>query len=561
MSCPVKQYALDVGAGRIVAGPWVRLACERHLRDLKDGKKRGLHFDEDLAGHALEFFPRFLRLAEGQFAGKPFELEPFQRFIVGSLYGWVTRAGFRRFRTAYIEVGKGNGKSPLAAGLGLYALVADDEPAAEIYAAAVTREQAGIAFRDAHLMAEASPELRAELDILTGNIANPSNGSFFRPVSSEHRGLDGKRPHLAIIDEIHEHPTSAVVDKMRAGTKARRQPLTFEITNSGYDRHSVCWHHHEYSLQVLQGSVENDSWFAYVAALDVADEKRGAAGDDPLTDEACWIKANPGLGTILPHTYLREQVREAVGIPASQSIVLRLNFCVWTERASRWIDMGLWAENDLDVDEDDLLGRPCFGGLDLSSTQDLTAFELVFPPQEDGERVQVLSFFWCPQDGILRRSKKDRVPYDQWEGEGYLRATPGTVVDYDQVRRDVVELGERYAIQEIAIDRWNATQLSTQLDSDGFVVVPFGQGFGSMAAPSKELEKRLGGRELACGGNPILRWMASNAAAKQDPAGNIKPDKGKSADKIDGIVALVMALGRMSVAPEDHEQDVEVMVL
>lgn len=334
---PTTEYALAVRDGKIVAGRLVRLACLRHLKDQEEGKSRGLKWDVAAANRAIEFFG-YLRLADGQFAGQPFKLQPFQQFIVGCVFGWLGPDGFRRFRTAYCEEAKGNGKTPQAAAIGLYGLVADDEAGAEIYPAATTREQAGILFRDAKRLVESSPQLRKRLEVQQYNISHPASGSFLRPVSSEHRGLDGKRPHMALIDEIHEHPTSLVVDKLRAGTKARRQALIFETTNAGYDRTTVCWTHHEYSVKVLEDVVEDDSWFAYVAALDCCDKCRAEGKTQPTDnckqcdqwdDEAVWTKANPGLDTILPRKYLREQVHEAKGMPSKESIVKRLNFCLW----------------------------------------------------------------------------------------------------------------------------------------------------------------------------------------------------------------------------------------
>jgi len=364
VASPTTAYAQAVVAGEIVAGKPVRLACQRHLRDLETGHERGLTFDEKAESRALEYFG-MLCLSEGEFAGKPFTLQPFQKFIVGSLFGWKGDDGYRRFRKAYIEIAKGNGKSPLAAAVGLYALVADGEEGAEIYSAAVTREQAGILWSDAKHMVEASPALSRRVSVNVRNLAVLSTNSYFRPVSSEARSLDGKRVHFALIDELHEHPSAMVVDKMQAGTKGRRQPLIFEITNSGYDRHSVCYQHHDYSIRILEGILDDDGWFAFVCALD--------EGDD-WQDEAVWPKANPNIDVSVTLKYLREQVREAVGMPAKQNIVKRLNFCIWTEQSTRWIDIALWDACRQPIDRESLIGRVCFGGLDLSSTTDISAF-------------------------------------------------------------------------------------------------------------------------------------------------------------------------------------------
>ncbi len=542
-------YARSVAAGKIVAGRLVRLACERHLRDLKEAKERGLRFDEDLATGAVDFFPSVLRLAEGEHAGQPFELQLWQQFIVASIFGWLGPDGYRRFRTAYIEGAKGCGKSPLAAGIGLYGLLADDEPGAEIYSAAVNRDQARILFTDAEKMVEASAALKKRVDRKVNNLAVLSTNSFFRPVSAEARGLDGKRVHMALIDEIHEHPTALVVDKMRAGTKGRRQALIFEITNSGYNRHTVCWHHHEYSQKILEGSVENDAWFAYVCGLDpeIREGDVVVKKADDWRDEKVWPKANPNLGVSVTLKYLREQVQEAIGMPSKEAIVRRLNFCEWTEAHTVWISDDRWMLCDNPIDAKALAGRVCYGGLDLASTTDVAALELYFPPDDVDPLARVLSFFWIPEEGVNARS--ERVPYKQWVKAGLMKATDGNVIDYDVIRQDIRDLFETYAITEIAYDRWNATQLVTQLQADGITMVPFGQGFQSMSAPTKALETFVKGRQIAHGGNPVLRWMASNTAIKQDPAGNVKPDKGASTEKIDGIVALVMAIGCSQLVP------------
>jgi len=557
--CPVKQYAEDVVAGKVVANRLIRLACKRHLHDLEEGAKRGLVFDPVSANDALDFFPTCLKFYEGEFDGKKFELLPFQKFIVGSLFGWKSEDGSRRFRTAYIELGKGNGKTPVAAGVGLYGLVADNESGCEIYSAATTREQAGILFRDARAFVDGSPALMRRLTVDKGNIAYQAKNSFFRPVSSEHRGLDGKRPHIALVDELHEHPNAMVVDKMRAGTKGRKQALIFEITNSGFDRHTVCYQHHEYSEKILDGVIENDAWFAFIAGLDVC-EKCGAEGRtipvdgcpdcDDWQDEKTWIKANPGLGVIIPAKYLREQVAEATEMPSKENIVKRLNFCIWTESVTKWLSMEKWKACAMPVNEEVLKGHTCYGGLDLSTVSDVTAWVKVFPPRVTGERYEILCRFFLPEGNMRERVRKDKVPYDVWARQGFITLTPGNIIDYafilDAIRKDA----EEYDIVELAFDRWGSQKITTDLQDIGFELegkkslVQFGQGFASMAAPTKELEKMVGAGEIAHGGNPVLTWMVSNTVVRTDPAGNQKPDKEKSTERIDGVVALIMAIGR-----------------
>ena len=336
----VHAYARDVVAGKIVAGNPVVRACARHLHDLKHGASRGLEFRANAAASVIRFIEGAVMIEEE----KPFLLEPFQAFILGSVFGWYKADGFRRFRTAYVEVSKGNGKTPIAAVVGLYGLLIDKEPAPEVYSAATAKEQAAIAFNDAKRMVELSPALKARIESQKGNLSIPARHGVFRPLSSEHRQLDGKRVHIGIIDELHEHPSPIVVNKIRAGTKRRQNALIFEITNSGTHRHTVCRAHHDYSLKVLDGwdkenGIRNDSWFAYVCSLDPCPKCRAAGKEQPQdecphcdqwSDPSVWLKANPGLGTILPASYLKEQVAEARGITSQQNIVKRLNFCLWT---------------------------------------------------------------------------------------------------------------------------------------------------------------------------------------------------------------------------------------
>lgn len=556
---PATEYAQMIVKGKILSCKWVKLACQRHLDDLKNGKKRGIYFDEKTAQDAINFFPKFLLFYEGEFDGKPFKLSPHQAFIVGSVFGWKTKDGFRRFRIAYVEEAKGDGKSPLAAGIGLLGLVADNEPGAEIYAAATMREQAGILFRDAKAFVEGSPSLRKKLNVGVSSIDYAEKNSFFRPVSSEHRGLDGKRPHIALIDEIHEHPNGMVVDKMRAGTKGRRQALIFEITNAGYDRHSICYQHHEYTEKILSGILENDSWFGFMTGLDVCEKctaegktipQDGCPDCDDWRDEKVWIKATPNLGVTIKEKYLREQVDEAIGMPSKENIVKRLNFCIWTESITKWLPTDKWNACADAVDAMSLYGRTCYAGLDLSSNSDLTALVLVFPPVKEGGKYDVLCRFFLPEDNMTERVHRDKVPYDVWVRQEFITTTPGTLIDYafilHQIKQDMTD----YRIAELAFDRWGSQKITTELQDMGFTLegdktlIQFGQGFASMSAPTKEVEKMVIGKELAHGGNPVLSWMISNVAIKEDPAGNKKPDKEKSIERIDGAVALIMAIGR-----------------
>jgi len=563
---PVTRYAEDVASGKILAGRLVRQAGERHLRDLEFGPKRGLRWDLDAADYARRFFSVVLRLNGGKWEGLPFELRDWQDFIVGSLFGWKGDDGYRRFRVSYCEIAKGNGKSPLAAGVGHLMAWADKEPRAEVYAAATKVDQAMILFRDAVAMVELSPALDAKLTKSGGNpvwnLADLSTGSFFRPLSSDRKSQSGPRVHCGLIDEIHEHPDATVVEMTRAGTKGRNQALIFEITNSGTDQSSVCYAQRQYSEMILENetsehpdeALRNDSWFAYVATLDPCNKcleegHRQPAEDcaecDDWRDEAVWEKANPNLGVSIDPKYLREQVREASGMPTKENIVKRLNFGLWVRSSKHAIPMNRWDQGSDTIDLEELRGRTCYGGMDLAKVDDLSAFVLVFPPILADESWKVLSWFWCPEDNVTERSKRaDPIPYAKWRDQGFLTETSGNVTDYTVIQADILKQASQYKIEELAFDRTFGGEIVQGLQQEGLEMVQFGQGFVSMAAPTAELLRLVKKGELQHGGHPVLRWNASNLATATDPSGNMKPDKDRSRDKIDGISALCNALGR-----------------
>lgn len=423
-----------------------------------------------------------------------------------------------------------------------------------------------ILFRDAVAMREQSPALRNRLKPSGAapnvwNLADLKTGSFYRPIASDD-GQSGPRPHCGLIDELHEHKSGTVVDMMRAGTKGRTQALIFEITNSGFDRHSVCRQHHDYSTNVLQGIYPDDSWFAYVCALDVCERcksngirAKDCTACDDWKDEAVWPKANPNLGISVTLKYLREQVREAIGMPAKQNVVRRLNLCEWTEQDSRSIPMDLWDLGAAPIDRAGLRGRACYGGMDLGRVGDLSSVELLFPPVQPLEPWKVLSFFWCPKDDIHLRTEKDGVPYEVWARDEMIVPTHGNVTDFSFIKARVVELAGEFNLLGIGYDRTFAGEIVQDLQDEGILMVQVGQGFLSMAAPTAELHRlvKAWGQEpepdkpppigLQHGGHPVLRWNAGNLSVAIDPAGNMKPDKEHSAERIDGISALCNALG------------------
>lgn len=540
---PCTKYARDVAAGRIVAGPHVRNACARHLRDLENGHKRGLVFDKKRAAHALKFFPTVLRLAGGQFEGKPFKLEPSQAFIVGSLFGWVRKDGTRRFRIAYIEEGKGNGKSPLAGGLGLYGMVSDNEPRAEIYAAATKKDQAMVLFRDAVAMVDQSPALARRLsksgrDDKVWNLFDERTNSFFRPISADD-GQSGPRPHFGLVDELHEHKTATVMNLMSAGRKWRRQPLIVAITNSGTDKKSVAWEHHQKGAKVAAGIEQDDTLFVYICALD--------KGDDPMKDEACWIKANPLLGKLITVQYLRDEVNGARGMPSKEAMVRRLNFCEWVEAHNPFIGYEEWVAAEAEYSLEKFRGMSAIGAFDLSATTDLTAFVLLFVI--NGMH-WLWPMFWIPAEGLAARVKRDGVPYDQWVKDGHVFTTPGKAIDKDHVVRQVADLLGKYNITltKAPYDRHRIDVLQAACDREGvsWPLEPFGQGFLSMGPAVDSFETAIVSGTLRHPGNPCLDRNAANAVTVSDPAGNRKVDKSKATGRIDGIVAALMTMGAMS---------------
>jgi len=523
-------------AGRQVACKWVRLACQRHTRDLETGDERGLHFDESAAMVAIAFF-RLLKHSKGEWAGKTMHLEPWQQFIVASLFGWKREDGTRRFRTSYAEIARKNGKSTLAAGIGLFLLLADNEAGAEVYSAATKREQARISHGEATRMAKTSPQIRRMVRVFKDNIHIVDTASKFEPLGADSNTMDGLNVHGAIIDEVHAHKTRETWDVLETATGSRRQPLMFAITTSGFDRHTLCWTQHEYTEKILSAVIEDDSWFGIIFTLDEG---------DVWEDEVNWIKSNPNLGVCKKLDDMRRKAGRAKEMPAALNAFLRLELDIWTQAETKWVNIDHWTQCGAMVDAEGLRGRTCYAGLDLSSNTDVSALDLVFPPQAEGDDYQVLCRFWIPEESMQERVHNDRVPYDAWVRQGYVTATPGNVIDYGYILAQIDEDMQAYDVQELAFDRWGATKIQTDLMELGGeeFLVQFGQGFASMSAPMKELEKLILGHKLAHGNNPVLTWMADNLVARQDPAGNIKPDKDKSREKIDGVVALIMALDR-----------------
>ncbi|HFI0077335.1 TPA: terminase large subunit [Streptococcus suis] len=495
------------------------------------------HYDKAKADRAVTFINN-LSHTKGKWAGKRFDLLPWQEQIVRDLFGIVKEDGNRQFLTAYIEIPKKNGKSELAAAIALYLLYADNEASAEVYGAACDRNQASIVFDVAKQMVQMSRPLEKRSKIMgaTKRIVNYSNAGFYQVLSAETGTKHGLNVSGLVFDEIHAQPNRHLYDVLTKGSgDAREQPLFFIITTAGTDRNSICYELHTKALDILNGRKKDTSFYPVVYGL---------SDEDDWNDEANWLKANPSLGHTIGIDRVRESYQQALDNPAEENVFKQLRLNMWTSSSVAWIPEHVYAKGNDPIQYENLKGRSCYAGLDLSSTSDITAFVLVFPPRFEEENYIVLPYFWLPEDTLELRCRRDHVLYDVWERQGYIKTTEGNVVHYGFIEKFIEDLSEIYHIKEIAYDRWNATQMVQNLEGMGLTMVPFGQGYKDMSPPSKELYKLMMEGKIQHGGHPVLKWMGQNVVMRQDPAGNIKPDKEKSVEKIDGIVALIMGLDR-----------------
>ena len=495
------------------------------------------HYDKAKADRAVRFI-NCLSHTKGKWAEKPFELMGWQEQIIRDLFGVVKADGNRQFLQAYIEIAKKNGKSELAAAVALYLLFADNEPSAEVYGCACDRQQASIVFDVGIQMVRQTPALNKRSKTIASikRIVYPGQNSFYQVLSAETSTKDGYNISGLIFDEIHNQPNRKLYDVMTKGSgDARTQPLFFVITTAGTDRNSICYELHQKADDLLHGRKFDPTLYPVLY---------GISDDDDWTDERNWYKANPSLGITIDIEKVRNAFNSAKDNPAEENIFRQLRLNQWVKQSIRWMPMHVWDECNFEVNPKSLEGRECYGGLDLSSTTDITAFVLIFPPRTEEEKYVILPYFWLPEDNIDLRVRRDHVPYDVWEKQGFLKTTHGNVVHYGFIENFIEELGTKYNIKEIAFDRWGAVQMVQNLEGMGFTVVPFGQGYKDMSPPTKELMKLTLEKKIAHGGHPVLRWMLDNVFIKTDPAGNLKPDKEKSTEKIDGAVATIMALDR-----------------
>lgn len=495
------------------------------------------HYDKAKADRAVKFIENLCH-TKGKWAGKRFWLLPWQEQLIRDIFGIVKPDGYRQFRTAFVEICKKVGKSELAAAVALYLLYADNEPSAEVYGAAADRQQASIVFDVAKQMVEMSPALlkRSKLMTATKRIVNYGNSGYYQVLSAEVGGKHGFSVSGLVFDEIHTQPNRQLYDVLTKGSSdARQNPLHFIITTAGTDRHSISYELHTKAVDILGGRRVDPTFYPVVYGL---------KDDEDWEDEANWYKVNPSLGYTVDIERLRDAYREAKQNPADEVTFKWLRLNMWVSSTVAWIPDAIFMKGNEEIDLAALEGRDCYGGLDLSSTGDITALVLMFPPRDEDEKYILLPFFWVPEETIPQRVKAASVPYDIWERQGYLLSTEGNVIHYDFIEKFINDLAEKYHIVEIAVDRWNATQMIQNLEGDGFTMVPFGQGFASMSGPTKDFYRLLMEGKIIHGGHPVLRWMAGNVVVDTDPAGNIKVTKAKSKEKIDGIVAAIMALDR-----------------
>ena len=495
------------------------------------------HYDKGAADFAVAFIESLCH-TKGTWAGKPFELIDWQERIIRDLFGILKKNGYRQFNTAYVEIPKKQGKSELAAAVALLLCCGDGEERAEVYGCAADRQQAGIVFDVAADMVRMCPALNKRVKILASQkrmVFQPTN-SFYQVLSAEAYSKHGFNIHGVVFDELHTQPNRKLFDVMTKGSgDARMQPLYFLITTAGTDTQSICYETHQKALDILEGRKIDHTFYPVIY---------GAREDEDWTSPAVWKKANPSLGITVGIDKVQAACDSAKQNPGEENSFRQLRLNQWVKQSIRWMPMHKWDACAFPVSEDELEGRVCYGGLDLSSTTDITAFVLVFPPLDESDKYAVLPYFWIPEDNVDLRVRRDHVPYDVWQRQGKLETTEGNVVYYGYIEKFIERLGERFNIREIAFDRWGAVQMVQNLEGMGFTVVPFGQGFASMSPPTKELMKLVLEQKIAHGGHPVLRWNMDNIFIRTDPAGNIKADKAKSTEKIDGAIALIMALDR-----------------
>jgi len=489
------------------------------------------YFDKEAASKAINFIEIFCSHTKGELSGTPLLLEDWQKKIIGDLFGWKQENGLRKYRTAYIQVPRKNGKTTLASSVALLMLFMDKERGSEIYCAASDRAQSGLVFEIAKGMILNNKELSSRAKVFRNSITNESKGNFFQAISSDSNTKHGFNANCIIYDELHTAKNRDLYDTLLTSTGARIEPLFISITTAGYDKNSICYEVYNYAKQVKDKLIVDDSFYSAIFEAEL---------DSDITDEEVWKKANPNYGISLRKEYMKRESQRAVDVPSYQNTFKRLMLNIWTDSQTAWIGAKEWELCEGEVDLQKLKNKECYVGLDLASTRDISALVLLF---KEDEKFIIVPYFFIPEENAKKRSERDKVDYVTWVRDNHIIATSGDVADYNFIKQKILDLGKEYLIQSICYDRWNASQLVIDLQNEGVPMEPFGQGFVSMSAPSKQLEALILGKEIIHDGNPVLKWMIANTVMEEDAAGNIKASKKKSSEKIDGTVALVMALG------------------
>lgn len=523
-------------AGRVPAPPAFSIVSPQDEAAIA----AGCYFDLKAATHVWNFFHRFIRHSVGSASGKPFiPLEWQWQNIIAPIFGWKRADGTRRYREAYIEVPKKQGKSTTCAAIALYLLTADGEPAAEVYSAAADREQASIVYNEAVRMVEASPHLVTRLQPVPSRkeLRFPKTKSMYRVLSSEAHTKEGYNIHGLIFDEFHAQPDAELYDTLKYGGASRTQPLFVYITTAGYDRESVCWAKHCYAERVISGESDDWEFYGYIATI--------KPGQDWRSEEA-WKSANPSYGVTIQPDHFARMAKVAQESPLEENTFKRYHLNMWTEQSVRWVPIEKWDKGGVEVTPPIEKHEVCYAGLDLAATRDLNAFVMWFP-----DRRLVVPHFWVPRSALRERLNQKRQRLDRWVSEGYITVTEGDAADYDHIEKDILDLAATHNIQVLGIDKWNSLQISNHLMDEGLDIRAVGQNYYGLNGPMKLLERMVVREVIHHDKNPVMRWMFGNVVVKQDPSGNIKPDKSKAADKIDGVAALLSAFAVWAEAEGD----------
>lgn len=548
----VQEYIDGITCGKIVACEYAKLAVKRHVKNLKRQNTKGFpyHFDQETGGKIIKFFS-YLKHWKGDMAGKPVELEPWEQFYLWDLFGWKRKDGSRKYRTSSLWVARKNGKTTLASGIGLYGLTKDGEQGPQIYSVATKSEQANICFETAVEISKISPAMKSRTKPYTYSLTCPNTAGSFKYMGADSKTMDGFDPYYCLADEVHAHKDAGVLNVMKSGMGARTQPLMLEISTAGFNDQGIGKEHWDYTADVLSGEVVNEAWHGIIFTLDEEEE---------WTNPKMWIKANPNLGVSKKLDYMIDEFNEAKRIPSKENNFKTKDLNWWTSSTEGFIAEKEWDKcniatlhkpGDLNKILQQYKGRRCFGGLDLGSVSDFTDLALIFEPIEDDGIWDVFLFSIIPEDTIKERKNGDKV--QQWVDKGWVKTTHGNVTDHNVTRELIKEIAENVEIVELAFDRYKMTEMVSALMDEGIEMTPFGQGYLSMSPAIEELERMALTQKLNHGGNPVLRWMMNNVVIHKDPTENRKFAKDKAQDKIDGAVALAMAIGRAVVQLKEED--------